>query len=134
LRAAIIRTGIWIVCEPESFRSSSLGIIHKTESLDFACAAENVGDLLFGQAWKKSQMRCDATTNYGNCGLTIGNIADKDDARGWSCRHVEVSVMRVYLEEGGGGGGDIEVKEPEILAKVKSYMSQGEDKKRWPKM
>jgi hypothetical protein len=63
--------------------------------------------------------------------LTIGNIADKDDARGWSCRHIEVSVMRAYLEE------ERELQESKnqtILVKVNFHVSQSEDKKRRPKM
>lgn len=44
------RTGVRIVCESESLGSSSLRIVHKTESLDFAGAAENIGDLLLSES------------------------------------------------------------------------------------
>jgi hypothetical protein len=43
-------TSIGVVCETEAFGTSGLGIVDEAKSLDFAGAAEDVGDLLFREA------------------------------------------------------------------------------------
>lgn len=45
------RTGIGIVCKSESFGSPSFRVIDEAEALYFSSTAENVCDLLLGEAW-----------------------------------------------------------------------------------
>lgn len=44
------RTNIWIVCEAEALGLTSLRVVDEAEPLDLAGAAEDVGDLLLGEA------------------------------------------------------------------------------------
>lgn len=83
-------TCIGVLCKAKPLWPACISVIDKAKVKNLACAAEQLADLLFGQPWGKmwSVVRRRAVDEVIP-GLTIGNVAHKDNPRWGLGRHCE---------------------------------------------
>lgn len=76
-------TCVWIVCETETLRSASLGIVNKTKTFNLSSAAKDIGDLLLRETCKQSMSElCGYPHEQGTTGLPYGILPTKTTREG----------------------------------------------------